>query len=196
VGLYHLAWEVDTLAELDRLAGALSEAGALVGASDHSTTKSLYARDPDGLEFEGAWVVPADRLDDAVIDGRKGIRPLDLEREKQRYGALSSCAPAFCGLQSSCDAWSCAPRSSCDAPAYAASSSCALCSFWPSICERPVCAPWFGVCACVPSLFCDRQSSSLPPPAPPITITMGRLSIPSTRFQHVNAHYNARSTCY
>src|SRR3954447_1932654 len=47
VGLYHLAWEVDTLGELQRLAGVLSEWGALVGASDHVTTKSLYARDPD-----------------------------------------------------------------------------------------------------------------------------------------------------
>src|ERR687883_1128235 len=37
VGLYHLAWEVDTLADLNRLAAALAEHGALVGASDHST---------------------------------------------------------------------------------------------------------------------------------------------------------------
>jgi catechol-2,3-dioxygenase len=87
VGLYHLAWEVDTLAELDRLAARLSEAGALVGASDHSTTKSLYAKDPDGLELEVAWVVPADMLDEATLAGRARIRPLDLEREKQRYGA-------------------------------------------------------------------------------------------------------------
>jgi catechol 2,3-dioxygenase-like lactoylglutathione lyase family enzyme len=58
VGLYHLAWEVDTLDDLERLAGSLAERGALVGASDHSTTKSLYARDPDGLEFEVAWVGP------------------------------------------------------------------------------------------------------------------------------------------
>jgi catechol-2,3-dioxygenase len=87
VGLYHLAWEVDTLAELERLAGALSQAGALVGASDHSTTKSLYAKDPDGIEFEVAWVVPADRIDDEVLAGRKGIKSLDLEREKARYGA-------------------------------------------------------------------------------------------------------------
>src|SRR5215211_9279131 len=63
VGLYHLAWEVDTLAELERLAGRLADAGALVGASDHGTTKSLYAKDPDGLEFEVAWIVPADLLD-------------------------------------------------------------------------------------------------------------------------------------
>lgn len=86
VGLYHLAWEVDTLDELERLAGALSAAGALVGATDHSTTKSLYGRDPDGLEFEIAWVVPAEQLDDAVLRGRAALRPLDLDREKQRYG--------------------------------------------------------------------------------------------------------------
>jgi len=86
VGLYHLAWEVDTLADLERLAGRLAEAGALVGASDHSTTKSLYGQDPDGLEFEVAWVVPADRLDDATLAGRKGIKALDLAREKARYG--------------------------------------------------------------------------------------------------------------
>src|SRR4029079_11101371 len=37
VGLYHLAWEVDTLSELQRLAGVLQERGSLVGASDHAT---------------------------------------------------------------------------------------------------------------------------------------------------------------
>src|SRR6266545_7499404 len=87
VGLYHLAWEVDTLAELERLRARLAEAGALVGASDHSTTKSLYAKDPDGLELEVAWVVPADRLDEETLAGREHILPLDLEREKQVYGA-------------------------------------------------------------------------------------------------------------
>jgi catechol-2,3-dioxygenase len=87
VGLYHLAWEVDTLRDLQTLAGALSNAGALVGASDHSTTKSLYGHDPDGIEFEVAWVLPADRIDADVIAGRTSIRPLDLEREIERYGA-------------------------------------------------------------------------------------------------------------
>jgi len=86
VGLYHLAWEVDTLAELERLADVLSTAGALVGASDHGTTKSLYAHDPDGLEFEVAWVVPADRIDDSAVDARSRIGRLDLQQEKARYG--------------------------------------------------------------------------------------------------------------
>jgi catechol-2,3-dioxygenase len=87
VGLYHLAWEVDTLRDLERLAVRLTDAGALVGTSDHSTTKSLYGRDPDGLEFEIAWIVPADRLDDAALAGRTRIRPLDLAREIERFGA-------------------------------------------------------------------------------------------------------------
>jgi catechol-2,3-dioxygenase len=87
VGLYHLAWEVDTLSDLRELAAKLTEAGALSGASDHSTTKSLYGRDPDGLEFEIAWIVPASLLDDAARAGRTSIRPLDLPREIARYGA-------------------------------------------------------------------------------------------------------------
>jgi catechol 2,3-dioxygenase-like lactoylglutathione lyase family enzyme len=87
VGLYHLAWEVDTLGDLEVLAGRLTEAGALTGASDHSTTKSLYGRDPDGLEFEIAWIVPADLLDDAARTGRTRIRPLDLAAEIARYGS-------------------------------------------------------------------------------------------------------------
>jgi hypothetical protein len=85
VGLYHLAWEVDTLGDLEFFAGTLREADALVGASDHGTTKSLYGRDPNGLEFEIAWVVPA-----ALLDANSGagarIRPLDLAREIARYG--------------------------------------------------------------------------------------------------------------
>ena len=87
VGLYHLAWEVDTLRDLQELAAGLAAAGALVGASDHSTTKSLYGHDPDGLEFEIAWVVPAVHLDEATLAGRTRVRPLDLAGEIERYGA-------------------------------------------------------------------------------------------------------------
>ena len=83
VGLYHLAWEVDTLAELRRLAGVLRERGSLVGASDHGTTKALYAHDPDGLEFEVSWLVPADRLGPEV--SVKTV-PLDIEAAIAEYG--------------------------------------------------------------------------------------------------------------
>jgi catechol-2,3-dioxygenase len=84
VGLYHLAWEVDTLAELRRLAAVLTEHGALVGASDHGTTKALYAHDPDGIEFEVCWLVPADRLGPAP---ETKTAPLDLEAAIAKYGA-------------------------------------------------------------------------------------------------------------
>ena len=87
VGLYHLAWEIDTLAEMKQLATSLADNGALVGSSDHGTTKSLYGKDPDGLEFEIVWIVPADRLDDAAREARKRIRPLDLDQEIARHGA-------------------------------------------------------------------------------------------------------------
>ncbi|WP_326633489.1 VOC family protein [Nonomuraea fuscirosea] len=87
VGLYHLAWEVDTLDELERVQAKLAELDALVGASDHSTTKALYARDPDGLEFEVSWLVPAALLTEELLADRAAIRPLDLEAEKRRYGA-------------------------------------------------------------------------------------------------------------
>ena len=86
VGLYHLAWEVETLADLEQLMVTLANAGALAGSSDHGTTKSLYAKDPDGLEFEVAWIIPAELLDDEALAARKSVRPLDLCREKERYG--------------------------------------------------------------------------------------------------------------
>jgi catechol 2,3-dioxygenase-like lactoylglutathione lyase family enzyme len=87
VGLYHLAWEVETLADLKELSGQLAAHGSLVGTSDHGTTKSLYASDPDGLEFEVAWIVPADLQDDAAREARKTIGRLDLNHEIERYGA-------------------------------------------------------------------------------------------------------------
>jgi len=89
VGLYHLAWEVDTLAELDRIAGVLGAAGALVGATDHATTKALYGQDPDGLEFEVSWLVPADRIDPETLERRSSNRPLDINAEIARYGAAT-----------------------------------------------------------------------------------------------------------
>jgi catechol-2,3-dioxygenase len=100
VGLYHLAWEVDTLDELERIARALVDAGALVGASDHGTSKSLYAKDPDGIELEVAWLVPADALEPSDKMHSRPM-PLDLAAAKARYGSetlggvgISTPAPA------------------------------------------------------------------------------------------------------
>jgi len=87
VGLYHLAWEVDTLDELERVRGVLAKAGALVGASDHGTTKALYAHDPDGIEFEVSWLVPADLIDEETLRAKATTTALDLAAAKRKYGA-------------------------------------------------------------------------------------------------------------
>jgi catechol-2,3-dioxygenase len=87
VGLYHLAWEVDTLADLAEISERLTRLDALVGATDHSTTKALYAQDPDGLEFEVSWLVPADQITDDVLAGRTRMQPLDIQKEIARFGA-------------------------------------------------------------------------------------------------------------
>lgn len=88
VGLYHLAWEVPTIEDLAGARDALAAAGALGGASDHGVSKSLYGRDPDGNEFEIMWRVPRDQWGE---DEHRGVvRPLDLEREVERFGGATA----------------------------------------------------------------------------------------------------------
>ena len=68
-------------------AGRLADADALTGATDHGTTKALYGRDPDGLEFEVCWLVPAEFVTPELIDERVRLRRLDIAKEIERYGA-------------------------------------------------------------------------------------------------------------
>jgi catechol-2,3-dioxygenase len=93
LGLYHLAWEVGTLAGLAEIRGRLVERGALVGASDHKVSKSLYAKDPSGIEFEVMWRVPANAWEQETASGAM-IAPLDLEAELERWGSLVTGAAA------------------------------------------------------------------------------------------------------
>ena len=76
--MYHSAWEIAELADLYRARRLLMEAGALVGMSDHGVSLSLYAKDPDGLEFEIFWTVPGG------VSAR--TTALDLEGELTRRG--------------------------------------------------------------------------------------------------------------
>lgn len=85
VGLYHLAWEVSTLADLQSMRHRLESAGALVGASDHGVNKSLYARDPDGIEFEVMWLTPPEAWGHEEHEAI--VRPLDLRADIARFGA-------------------------------------------------------------------------------------------------------------
>jgi catechol-2,3-dioxygenase len=80
IGLYHLAWQVDTIDDIVEMRAALLAAGALVGESDHGVSKSLYAHDPDGIEFEVMWAVPRHEWPDDA-----GVKPLDLPAEQRRW---------------------------------------------------------------------------------------------------------------
>jgi catechol-2,3-dioxygenase len=90
VGLYHLAWEVDTLDELAATRARLEAGGALAGATDHGTTKALYAKDPDGIEFEVSWLVPASLLSQEILDSRESMQPLNLDAEIARFGGQTA----------------------------------------------------------------------------------------------------------
>ncbi len=83
-GLYHLAWEVPTIEDLAHAAGVLAELGALVGATDHGVSKSLYAQDPDGIEFEVMWRVPVEAWGE--MEHNAVTRRLDLQGELAKWG--------------------------------------------------------------------------------------------------------------
>jgi catechol-2,3-dioxygenase len=84
-GLYHIAWEVPTLADLRDVRERLAAAGALAGESDHGPNKSLYAHDPDGNEFEVMWLTPRESWGSEEHEAI--IRGLDLDLEIDRFGA-------------------------------------------------------------------------------------------------------------
>jgi len=79
VGLYHLAWEVATIQDLADMRTRLQQMGALAGESDHGVSKSLYAKDVDGNEFEVMWEVPAAEWGD--MEHEAITRRLDLDAE-------------------------------------------------------------------------------------------------------------------
>jgi len=87
-GLYHLAWEVDSIEDLARMRADLVAAGALRGESDHGVSKSLYAADPSGNEFEVLWVVPREAWGD--LEHQAPVRPLHIDRELERWGARTA----------------------------------------------------------------------------------------------------------
>lgn len=88
IGLYHLAWQFDTIDELAVARDALLEAGALTGASDHGATKSLYGADPDGNEFELMWMLPRDAW--GVWEGEATTQHLDLEAEFRLWSGVAT----------------------------------------------------------------------------------------------------------
>ena len=86
LGLYHLAWQVDTIDELVIVQDRLRQRNALAGASDHGMSKSLYALDPDGIEFEVVWMVPRASWQDSKT------APLDLAAEVRMWSGRPTAA--------------------------------------------------------------------------------------------------------
>ena len=84
VGLYHLAWQVETIQDLAELRDRLIRMQSLVGESDHGVTKSLYAKDPDGNEFEVMWMVPKDQW--GAMEHDAITKRLDLAAELAQHG--------------------------------------------------------------------------------------------------------------
>jgi catechol-2,3-dioxygenase len=85
LGLYHLAWQVNTIEDLAELRRKLLAAGALLGESDHGVSKSLYASDPDGIEFEVMWAVPRESWPSVLSTER-----LDIDAELARWAAVDT----------------------------------------------------------------------------------------------------------
>jgi catechol-2,3-dioxygenase len=85
-GLYHLAWQVDTIDDLVAISRKLSDRGSLVGMSDHGASKSLYAVDPDGIEIEIMWAVPVDSWPAEGV----GTRALSLDAEFAKWTGVAT----------------------------------------------------------------------------------------------------------
>jgi len=90
IGLYHLAWQVDTIEELEEARMTLANLGAYTGESSHGATKSVYAHDPDGNEFEVMWMLPRDSWGE--YENSAPIEGLDLAREVRQWSGVRTAA--------------------------------------------------------------------------------------------------------
>lgn len=88
VGLYHLAWQLDTIDELVEFRQALRAKGAYTGESSHGATKSVYGADPDGNEFEAMWMLP--RAQWGEYESSAVVERLDIATELDRWSGVST----------------------------------------------------------------------------------------------------------
>jgi catechol-2,3-dioxygenase len=86
VGLYHLAWQLDTIDELVQFRQTLLEAHAYTGESSHGATKSIYGADPDGNQFEVMWMLPRAQWGDYA--SASVVERLDLATELDRWSGI------------------------------------------------------------------------------------------------------------
>lgn len=86
LGLYHLAWQVDTVDELEQARVTLAELDSYTGESSHGATKSVYGKDPDGNEFEVMWMLP--RAEWGSYADAAPVERLDLAGDVRRWGGV------------------------------------------------------------------------------------------------------------
>ena len=82
VGMYHFAWQLETLEELEAFHRHLTDEGAtIVGYGDHGISMGIYFVDPDRNEIEVFYELPADQwpTSDGKFDGRFPLA-FDVER--------------------------------------------------------------------------------------------------------------------
>jgi len=90
IGLYHLAWQVDTIDELEEARATLAELDAFSGESSHGATKSVYGADPDGNEFEVMWMLP--RASWGEFENAAPVDRLDLAADIARWTGVRTAA--------------------------------------------------------------------------------------------------------
>ena len=96
VGLYHLAWQVDTIDELVEARRVIVDHGAYTGQSSHGATKSIYGSDPDGNEFEVMWMLP--RAQWGEFEHSATVERLSLDDEVARWsGVRTATSPSDTG---------------------------------------------------------------------------------------------------
>lgn len=88
LGLFHVALQVPTRADLARCATRLAASGHRHSGQDHLISESLYVADPDGNKIEITWLTPGrgtlrvvdSRIEGTTADGRphSALEPLDL----------------------------------------------------------------------------------------------------------------------
>ena len=86
LGLYHLAWQVDTIEELEQARLTLADLDAFTGESSHGATKSVYGKDPDGNDFEVMWMLP--RAEWGEYAAAAPVDRLDLPGEVRRWAGV------------------------------------------------------------------------------------------------------------
>jgi catechol-2,3-dioxygenase len=90
LGLYHLAWQVDTIDELEQGRLTLANLDAYTGESSHGATKSIYGHDPDGNEFEIMWMLPKSSWGDFA--NAAPVERLDLAAEITQWSGIRTAA--------------------------------------------------------------------------------------------------------